>query len=462
MDRLPLYRLTIDLEAEGMDYMGLVDTPAHGKGWQAFSKIRKAKAKAKRQYFNDEKRIVTGVAIATNLQIYRRTEDGFEYNVYFTKEDTKEIAIKLAENGYMNNVNEMHDMNKEVSDMVLFESYFIEDDKRNIPDAFEDQNLQPGTWITSYKVNNDEVWEKIKDGEFYGFSIEGWFKEVEVNIKKEEMKKAFVVIKGKYATIQEVTKWDMEVVEDDIKVGTELHWKWIDMDGNVETGGRINDGEYQWDGHTIQVDSNGVVVMIDGKVEEVTLRKKSKKRKMKKEKLTLFEKVFGKKTKTKNPDKVKFDKDKHGEATTVDGVVVSWEGDEPVEGESLFIKAEDDELILADEGEYSIDRDGSLWVITVDTAGLITSIEEVEEEEMEEAMLAMKADYEKKIASQKKDYEKKLSDQDKSFNTKLEVLVKDSEELREEFEKLADPEGAPGKKKHSSDNTPGWKNRKGK
>ncbi len=62
----------------------------------------------------------------------------------------------------MHNVNEMHDMNKDVSDIFLFESYLIKDDGSNIPEAFKDQNLQPGSWIVSYKVENDEVWGKIK------------------------------------------------------------------------------------------------------------------------------------------------------------------------------------------------------------------------------------------------------------------------------------------------------------
>ena len=94
MDRLPLYKLQIDKDAEGMDYMGLVDFPAHGKNWLTFNKQTPKKTEFK-QHFNDEKRIVTGVAIATNLPIYRRKPDGTEYNVIFTKEDTRLIAVAL-------------------------------------------------------------------------------------------------------------------------------------------------------------------------------------------------------------------------------------------------------------------------------------------------------------------------------------------------------------------------------
>ena len=41
MARLPLYKMVIDDDAEGMDFMGLVDIPAHGKSWVALSKLPK-------------------------------------------------------------------------------------------------------------------------------------------------------------------------------------------------------------------------------------------------------------------------------------------------------------------------------------------------------------------------------------------------------------------------------------
>jgi hypothetical protein len=259
-------------------------------------------------------------------------------------------------------------MNKDVSDMALFESYFIEDDKRNIPDSFADQNLQPGSWIVSYKVNNDDTWGKIKNGEFYGFSIEGWFKEIEVAIKQKQ-----------------------------------------------------------------QV--------------------KSKNKKMKKKSLSErlgFKKPVG--------EALKFDKDKHGEATTVDGVVVMWEGDAPVEGESLFIAdAENEgEMILADSGDYSFEIDGTLMVATVDDAGLISAlvaadVEEVEDEELSEAMLAMKADYEKQVGTLKT----ALATQKTDFTAQLKVVGESFDTLSTTVDGLVDPKK---KKKHSTQpQKPSWK-----
>ena len=224
---LPLKKLEIDDEASGMDFMGLVDVPAHGKMWHIFGKQRTpAENKvefAQTQKFNEEKRIVTGVAIATDLPIYRRDPNGYEYNVIFTKDTTYKIAQKLAENGFMNNVNEQHDSERSVQDLYLFESYFVNKEKSNIPEQFKDYNLQEGSWIVSYKVNNDKVWQSMKRGEYVGFSIEGWFNEVDVNVKKSEMK-----LKERFKRLFEKKKMEAEeqvfgeaVAQD----GTMLAWE---------------------------------------------------------------------------------------------------------------------------------------------------------------------------------------------------------------------------------------------
>ena len=36
-------------------------------------------------------------------------------------------------------------------------------------------NLPKGTWMVSMKINNDEIWDRVKSGELRGISIEGYF-----------------------------------------------------------------------------------------------------------------------------------------------------------------------------------------------------------------------------------------------------------------------------------------------
>lgn len=188
----PVYRLTINETDEGMDFVGLVDSPAHQKTWITMSATPK---KFERYQFNEEKRIVRGVVLSTNQLIYRRDPDGFEYDVYFTKADSQKILEMFASKGYHNNVNFMHDMNQKVQDAALIEMLTINDQKSNIPEEFANQNLQPGSIIFSYKIKSDKTWKFIKENGA-GFSLEGWFREVEVKFKsknkKNQMKKSLL------------------------------------------------------------------------------------------------------------------------------------------------------------------------------------------------------------------------------------------------------------------------------
>ena len=36
-------------------------------------------------------------------------------------------------------------------------------------------DLPDGTWFVKMKINNDDLWQKIKNGELRGLSIEGYF-----------------------------------------------------------------------------------------------------------------------------------------------------------------------------------------------------------------------------------------------------------------------------------------------
>jgi hypothetical protein len=36
-------------------------------------------------------------------------------------------------------------------------------------------DLPNGTWFVKMKINNDELWQKVKEGELKGLSIEGYF-----------------------------------------------------------------------------------------------------------------------------------------------------------------------------------------------------------------------------------------------------------------------------------------------
>ena len=47
----------------------------------------------------------------------------------------------------------------------------------NIPKGYDE--APEGSWFISMKVENNEVWQSVKDGTFKGFSVEGVFDQAE-------------------------------------------------------------------------------------------------------------------------------------------------------------------------------------------------------------------------------------------------------------------------------------------
>lgn len=167
--KLPIYTLVLKDESDesGVNYVALVDQPAIERNFFAFNREFKFTADA-------ERRIVTGALMIADLPIYRRNESMGEFYVVFDKAQIELMVQKFMKKGYQNNVNLMHDGNQIVDGVSMFES-FIVDKQRGIapPKGFE--NITEGSWFGSYKVDNEEIWNQIKDGSFQGFSVEGMF-----------------------------------------------------------------------------------------------------------------------------------------------------------------------------------------------------------------------------------------------------------------------------------------------
>jgi hypothetical protein len=174
---LPIYEIRIDLDDEntGIDFNSLVHDPAHEITFHSFNKQQ-------RFQFNDEKKIVTGIAISADTPIYRN--DGTEeYYVVFKKDAISDIIHDYARNGRFNNVNFEHN-NENIEGVYMIGSYQIDNDKGfTAPERFKDAS--DGSWITSYKFENEEMYKRVKKGEVKGFSVEGTFVMDEFGFRKE-------------------------------------------------------------------------------------------------------------------------------------------------------------------------------------------------------------------------------------------------------------------------------------
>lgn len=146
--------------------------------------IEKEKMSSQKFQADDEKRMVVGPAMIPNLEIFRRDALGNPYHVYFSAETIKMIAEKYMRNKYIDNNDENHN-GKAVEDVYVVESW-IKEDKEDKSNKYGYGNLPIGTWFVSMKVKNDDVWKKVKDGELKGFSVSGFFEEIE-EFAKEQM-----------------------------------------------------------------------------------------------------------------------------------------------------------------------------------------------------------------------------------------------------------------------------------
>jgi len=183
---IPIYELQIE-QNEGsdveVDFVALVDRPAIQRGFLAFKEAR--------QNFviqDEEQRIISGPLMLADTPIYRNDAIRGEYYVVFSADTIKQIAQKFFKKGYQNNVNLMHNSGDVQEGLTMFESWIV-DKKRGIQPMVGFEDVPDGSWFGSYKVENDEAWNKVKSGEVLGFSVEGNFlyKEQEQMTPEEKM-----------------------------------------------------------------------------------------------------------------------------------------------------------------------------------------------------------------------------------------------------------------------------------
>ena len=118
--------------------------------------------------------------------IFRSDATHGDYYVMFSKDTIFKIAQKFFKKGYQANVNVNHDPSQKVDGVVMFES-FISDEERGIAPMKGFEDAPDGSWFGSFKVEDDETWQKVKNGEVKGFSVEGVFEYSKTKSKDQEM-----------------------------------------------------------------------------------------------------------------------------------------------------------------------------------------------------------------------------------------------------------------------------------
>jgi hypothetical protein len=177
-------------DQSGIDAISVVMAPAIESNF-----IHLSKHEVVLKEVDAEKKILMGPALIPDKQIYRRndkTKD--EYYIYFSKATIRKASELFLMNANQNNSTLEH--SQKLKGLSVVESWIIEGENDKSKNYGFD--LPQGTWMISMKVNNEEIWDKVKLGEVKGFSIEGYFADkLEMSLKNEDMEEKVMIEKIK-------------------------------------------------------------------------------------------------------------------------------------------------------------------------------------------------------------------------------------------------------------------------
>jgi hypothetical protein len=162
---LPIYKAILK-ETDQIELISLVENPAIETDFVAFSDETMIE-----RFESDEKQMVIGPAMIPNKMIYRKSQFLGDFYTYFSKEEIEKIQYQYAKDLNFNKSNLNH--NLKLENIIMLESWIIEDKEKD-KSLLYGFDLPIGTWMVKYKIDNPDVWKKIKSKEIKGFSIEGY------------------------------------------------------------------------------------------------------------------------------------------------------------------------------------------------------------------------------------------------------------------------------------------------
>ena len=177
-----LIELIIDETAEhfGVDAISVVKFPAVEANFVFFNNDFLSLAK-----IDEEQKQLIGAVLIPDKKIPRlNKETNEEYEVFFTKETIRQ-AQKLFMSS-LNNNNHTLEHQEPIQGLTVVESWIKENNKYDKSNMYGFKNMPVGTWFVQVSAeNNPDIWEKIKNKEVRGFSIEGYFTDKLIEASKE-------------------------------------------------------------------------------------------------------------------------------------------------------------------------------------------------------------------------------------------------------------------------------------
>jgi hypothetical protein len=172
MNTTSIVELVIDEDSQelAIDAISLVSAPAIEENWVFFGKEKNNLTFAK---VDEDKRMLISPALIPDKQIFRHDPNtDTDYYVYFSKSTVRKASELYLKNN--NHHKATHEHSERVSGVLTVESWIIEDPKMDKSTLYG-FSLPKGTWMVMMRIDNEELWKEIKEGNLKGLSIEGYF-----------------------------------------------------------------------------------------------------------------------------------------------------------------------------------------------------------------------------------------------------------------------------------------------
>ena len=204
-------------KVDGVYAISVVNDPAN-----EFEIISLSKQILKLRAVNREKRLFFSAVLIPNQKILRISEEGTPYNIVFEADTIRMAQQNFIKKGYQNNSTLEHEEDATLQGITFVEHWIKEDENHDKSLMYTDEKLALGTWCTIFRVDNDDVLDKIESGEINGISIDGIFELEKVNLKSEfnmDFKKMFIEALAEVGLTkkQEVKLGNIPFAEDETK-----------------------------------------------------------------------------------------------------------------------------------------------------------------------------------------------------------------------------------------------------
>lgn len=161
--RIKRYKVGCDSETYAIS---MVEQPAIESDFVALSEQKEEKIQAFLE--SNERHMVYGAALIPDKDIYRNNGEQ-EFYISFTKESIEKMSQDFMKEYRQNEVTLDHQ--EMANDITITESWLVEDPYKDKSNALG-INVPQGTWMIGMKVNQIDVWDRVKAGELKGFSVE--------------------------------------------------------------------------------------------------------------------------------------------------------------------------------------------------------------------------------------------------------------------------------------------------